>query len=158
MNQLFAAAAAVALSLLLLGLGRRPKPILRSTDAKNVADLNRAQLTLVQPIKDRLDQDLCAANQVRSSWQPPSTPLERIDLQRQLNQAMVAGPEERLQAIMLSSLWGHASVLPLLRRGLRDADSRVVIAAAAALGPYRGAPRAQKSQLASPPRNVARMR
>jgi hypothetical protein len=51
--------------------------------------------------------------------------------------------------------------LPVLRRGLRDADPRVVEAAAAAIDTHRCAGPIRPSerfQPARPPRNVARMR
>ena len=93
------------------------------------------------------------------SWTAPSSPLERLALERRLKADMEAGPEERLRAVRLAARWGHRSALPLLRQALRDSDARVVEAAAAAIAPFRGASVAAPiRQPARPPRNVSRMR
>ena len=94
-----------------------------------------------------------------TSFQPPVSSAERISLERRLREAMDQGnPDQRLEAVRVAGQWGHASVLPLLRRGLRDADSLVVEAAATAMERHRGATRPSPAQVARPPRNVARMR
>ena len=157
MNGLFAGAAVFALSLALWGLGRRPrKLLLSSTDASSVAALNRVQLTLVKPELDMAGVASGSASQ--KVWTSPTTSLERLTLHRQLRDAMAAGPEQRLDAVTQAGLWGHVSVMPMLRRGLHDSDSRVVFAAAAAIERYRGKPHAEVIQDAPAPRNVARMR
>ena len=142
MNQLFAGAAVLALTLVLWGLGRRPrKLLLSSTDASSVAALNRVQLTLAKPQSQGSEDSTSLALESPVTWNSPATSLERLTLQRQLRQAMAAGPEQRLEAVTLAGLWGH-----------------VVAAAAAALEGYRGKPRAALIQDVPPPRNVARMR
>lgn len=164
MNQLLAGGAALVLVVVLWGLGRRPgKTLLRSTDATSVAAINRAQLGLVQassPQTDREIQSVSAEGACDSApFQPPVSSAERISLERRLREAMDQGnPGERLEAVRVAGQWGHASVLPLLRRGLRDADSLVVEAAATAIERHRGATRPSPAQVARPPRNVARMR
>ena len=147
-------AAAIALAAVVYAVGRRPaKPMLRSTDVSNVVALNRAQVELVQAAMAQEEEHVAAA----LDWQPPATTAERLALQQCLREAMNAGPDQRLEAISLAGRWGHASVLPLLRRGLHDADSRVVEAAAAALDGRRGAPVLEAAKAARPPRNVARL-
>lgn len=159
MNQLFAGAAVLALTLVLWGLGRRPrKLLLSSTDASSVAALNRVQLTLAKPQSQGSEDSTSLALESPVTWNSPATSLERLALQRQLREAMAAGPEQRLEAVTLAGLWGHVSVMSLLRQGLHDSDGRVVAAAAAALECYRGKPRAELIQDVPPPRNVARMR
>ncbi len=159
MNQLFAGAAVLALTLVLWGLGRRPRKLLLSnTDASNVAALNRVQLTLVKPQWQGAEDSASLALESPVTWNSPANSLERLALQRQLREAMAASPEQRLEAVTLAGLWGHVSVMSLLRQGLHDSDGRVVAAAAAAIGRYRGKPRAVVIQEAPPPRNVARMR
>ena len=146
---------AVVLLTVVLWLRRKPvKPMLSSTDASRVAQLNRAQLELV------IESAAVGASSDGSleSWTAPSTVSERLALQRRLNADMEAGPEERLRAVRLAAQWGHRSALPLLRQALRDSDARVVEAAAAAIAPFRGAPVAPTHQPARPPRNVSRMR
>ncbi|HGY5549917.1 MAG TPA: HEAT repeat domain-containing protein [Prochlorococcus sp.] len=157
MNGLFAGAAVVALTLVLWGLGKRPRKLLLSnTDASSVAALNRVQLTLVKPKSDAAEDD--SGSVPKQVWKSPATSLERLTMQRQLRDAMAAGPEQRLEAVTLAGLWGHVSVMSLLRQGLHDSDGRVVSAAATALERYRGKSRAVKIQDVPPPRNVARMR
>ena len=164
MNQLLAGGAALVLMAVLWGLGRRPgKVLLRSTDAASVAAINRAQLGVVETVLTKEDGTSSAEpGRVKIAdvqFEPPSGVSERIALERQLRQAMDQGdPLLRLDAIVKAGAWGHGNVLPLLRRGLRDADSRVVEAAAAAIARHRGATRVAAIQAARPPRNVARMR
>ena len=146
-------AAAVVLAGVLYAVGRRPnKPFLRNPDVASVAALDRAQVELVQAAVAEAEQQAAA-----SDWQPPSTPGEVLALQNTLRAAMNAGPDERLEAVTLAGRWGHRSVLPLLRQGLRDADSRVVEVAAAALDGRRGAPAPAATSTARPPRNAARL-
>lgn len=155
-------------AVLLFGLfwfrGKSVKPMLRSTDASGVAELNRAQLTRVLDASpESADVALVDAemqglgSSALESWQPPATERERLELFVRLRQAMGGGPDERLEAVKIASIMGGQAVLPLLRRALRDSDARVVEAAAAAIAPQRGAPRL-RSQASRPPRNVARMR
>ena len=125
-----------------------------SADTSGIAQLNRAQL---ERVLEPSDAD--GANQDPfAGWASPRTKQERLLLQQRLRQAMADGPEQRLLAVREAALWGHQAVLPLLRRALHDSDSRVVEAAAEAIGPFRGATRRQGNQSARPPRNVARMR
>ena len=164
MNQLLAGGAALVLVAVLWALGRRPgKTLLRSTDATSVAAINRAQLGLVQASLPQPDVQVQAGSATESSasdaFIAPISSAERISLERRLREAMDQGnPDQRLEAVRVAGQWGHASVLPLLRRGLRDADSLVVEAAATAMERHRGATRPSPAQVARPPRNVARMR
>ena len=140
---------------LVFWLRRKPlKPMLSNADTSGIAQLNRAQLERVLEPSDAdgADQDPLAG------WASPRTQQERMLLQQRLRQAMEDGPDQRLRAVREAALWGHQAVLPLLRRALHDSDSRVVEAAAQAIGPFRSATRRQGNQSARPPRNVARMR
>ena len=164
MNQLLAGGAALVLVVVLWSLGRRPgKTLLSSTDATSVAAINRAQLGLVQVSSPQQNLETQAGSGKGTGdlapFQPPVSSAERISLERRLREAMDQGnPDQRLEAVRVAGQWGHASVLPLLRRGLRDADSLVVEAAATAIERHRGATRPSPAQVARPPRNVARMR
>lgn len=146
---------AVGLLAVFLWLQRKPvKPMLSSTDASAVAQLNRTQLELVIEAERRSkmkDDDL-------SNWTRPVTVQETISLQQALRFGMNAGPEERLLAVRQAACWGHRSVLPLLRRALHDSDPRVVEAAALAIEPFRSSPHRKVPQASRPPRNVSRMR
>ena len=146
---------AVGLLAVFLWLQRKPvKPMLSSTDASAVAQLNRTQLELVIEAEQRSktkDDEL-------SNWTRPVTVQETISLQQALRFGMNAGPEERLLAVRQAARWGHRSVLPLLRRALHDSDPRVVEAAALAIEPFRSSPHRKVTQASRPPRNVSRMR
>ncbi len=72
---------------------------------------------------------------------------------------MSSGPEDRLIAVNAAGKWGNLSVLPILRLGLRDVDSRVVITAAQAISRFRGCPNiSTKKKSTRHPLNVSRMR
>jgi len=146
---------AVVLLTVVLWLRRKPvKPMLSSTDTSTVAQLNRAQLELViEP-----SSPLSTVEDPFADWTPPQTEQERLGLQQRLRERMASGPAQRLEAVREAALWGHRSVLPLLKRALRDSDARVVEAAALAIEPFRGTPRRESAQTVRPPRNVARMR
>ena len=147
---------AVVLLTVVLWLRRKPvKPMLSSTDASRVAQINRAQLELV--IEPAADGEF--SNVSLDSWTAPTTALERLALERRLKADMEAGPKERLSAVRLAARWGHRSTLPLLRQALRDSDARVVEEASAAIAPFKGALAAIPTrQPVRPPRNVSRMR
>lgn len=146
---------AAAVLALVFWLRRKPlKPMLSTTDTSGIAQLNRAQLERV------LESDPAAAfsHDPLEGWTPPQSEQERLLLQQRLRQAMAAGPEQRLLAVREAALWGHRSVLPLLRQALHDSDSAVVELAAEAIGRFRGSTQPAVRQSARPPRNVARMR
>ncbi len=161
MNQAMAAlvVATILSGLWLLG---RPRPrLLASADTTSVAALNRAQLELVQapavvPVEAaaRPDSPWVAVPALGASVQ------ERLRFERWLKELWRGEPADRLRALAACRQWGHPSVLPWLRRGLRDGDAAVVALASEAIGPFRGPLR---SAVADPqplrlPRNVARTR
>lgn len=157
MNQALSAGVVVAVLSALWLLGRpRPRRLL-STDTSAVAALNRAQVALVLPGEAEPSIPATAALP-DPLWAPPTSPQDRLRLQRQLNSWWQSGPSGRKRAIEACDAWGHPSVLPWLRRGLRDADASVVALAAEAIAPYRGRLRgpAAPPQRARLPRNVAR--
>lgn len=170
----------VVAALLAAGLwwaGRRPKPLLKSTDTQAVAALNRAQNTLVwQARQHRLDDPVAVAGREdpgEGAWSP-QTPLgpepgprlpahERQAWLRELKRHYRAGGSQRLEAMRLARAWGCREVLPLLQQGLRDPDPRVMREAAQAMEAFRGRSSPSrttlaKAQAAAPPRNVARTR
>ncbi len=83
-----------------------------------------------------------------------------IETNKKLTKLFSSNPNDRLLAIQIASQWENRKAIPFLRRGLKDSDSRVVIASAAAISSYRGKacnlPR--KSQPSRRPRNVSLMR
>jgi hypothetical protein len=78
-----------------------------------------------------------------------------------LERQFQAGGGERQRAMATCGAWGHRAALPLIQRGLRDADPQVSRLAAAAMDRFRGrsGPAAASPQpAAKPPRNVSRTR
>jgi len=184
--------AAVALATGLWLAGRRPRPLLKSTDTREVAALNRAQNTLVLEARQTPPATAEAesgpgAGADSAHW-APRTPLvalpaprlserERLAWLRELQRHDQAGGRQRLEAMRRARILGQRQVLPLLRRGLRDADPAVIREAALAMEAFRGCPGpvAPAAQLAravqairvdqptrplqtAAPRNVARTR
>ncbi len=159
MNQLFAGGAALVLTLFIWSLGKRPNKLtLKNKDADSLSGLNREQMSLVQLSSSKTFQSSSDKNSAQAEWQSPLNPQEQLKLLRKLRKLTKGGPEERLEAISIAFLWGHPKTLPFLRRGLKDADSRIVNLAAAALNNHRGKTTKKIAQVERPPRNVALMR
>ena len=174
--------AAVALATGLWLAGRRPRPLLKSTDTRDVAALNRAQNTLVWQARQAPPAEEPpqgggwnggpgGADADSDGWAPrlplaalPAARLsagERQAWLRELGRHYTAGGPQRLAAMRRARAWGGREVLPLLRRGLRDVDPAVVREAARAMEAFRGRSRpisAAPAQVAQAPRKVARTR
>ncbi len=86
--------------------------------------------------------------------------LNPVETYKKLTKLISSDPNDRLLAIKIASKWDNIKAIPFLRRGLKDSDSRVVIAAAAAISSYKGRKLhlKTKSQVSRPPRNVFLMR
>ena len=175
MNTSLLGVVAFALAAGLWWAGRRPRPLLKSTDTHDVAALNRAQNTLVWEARQSLPPPVPEglSNPGSSCW-APQTPLgtepgprlpahERLAWLRELKRHYQAGGGQRLEAMRLARVWGCREVLPLLQQGLRDPDPRVMREAAQAMEAFRGRPSLSRStpakaQAAAAPRKVARTR
>ena len=86
--------------------------------------------------------------------------LSTLETKKQLTKLISSNPNDRLLAIQIARQWENKKALPFLRRGLKDSDSRVVIAAAAVISSFKGKniKYQEKSQTSRPPRNVSLMR
>ena len=162
MNQVFAGATALIIALMLWGLGKKPnRGLITKTDPNAFGGNNLQQHALVERTKASITKQNHLPALTELAWQAPNSVQERIKLEKQLQKLIAGGPEERLKAVALGHLWGHANALPILRRGLKDSDSRVIAAAANALQKHRGVPslkNSQEQETSRPPRNVALMR
>jgi len=171
-SSLLAAVGASLLAALWL-LSRRRPPAPSQRDVSEVVALNRAQISLVRAPDAGTDTlaDAAAAVAGRSGPEaadplPSAVPAVGGDRHlhlRRLEDLYRAGGEQRLKAMAAARLWGHPSVLPLLRRGLRDADPQVMLEAARGMELFRGKPaataaRGRSPQAAARPRRVARTR
>jgi hypothetical protein len=171
---LFGALAAALLAGLWLTTRRRPRPFLRCHDTSAVAALNRAQIAQLSlqascpPTGTLPDGDQITLGSAMTagaggpwpvSWSKlpaPNAVRQRLDLLRQLEAWSQGSASDRRRAMALAHRWGHRSVLPLLRRGLRDPDPLVMAEAAAAIQAFRGRSPATPapSQPSATPRQV----
>ena len=166
MNQALTGAAAAAVIVVLWLLGRPRTTILRSTDTSAVAALNRSQMALVQTAGSGAAGAAPMAAPGAAAPQPLPAAADlrgRRQLLVQLEQQFQAGGQPRRQAMATCGAWGHRAALPLIQRGLRDADPQVTELAAAAMARFRGRSSIGTSPAASAqplrlPRNVSRTR
>ena len=163
MNQALAGATALIIAVLLWGFGKKPRGgFIQHNGQKNIKAHNFEQIALVHNSQESSIQKAIVHLINETEWEPPKNTQERIILRKQLQKLFTGNPDERLQAVTLSDLWGHTTVLPILRKGLRDSDSRVMAKAASALEKHRGVPTStnngQEKGTLRPPRNVALMR
>ena len=168
MNQALTGAAAAAVIVVLWLLGRPRTTILRSTDTSAVAALNRSQMALVQTAGSGSGAAGAAPMAAPGAAAPQPLPAAadlrgRRQLLVQLEQQFKAGGQPRRQAMATCGAWGHRAALPLIQRGLRDADPQVTELAAAAMARFRGRSSIGTSPAASAqplrlPRNVSRTR
>jgi len=86
--------------------------------------------------------------------------LNSIEINTKLTKLISSNPNDRLLAIQIASQWKNKQAIPYLKRGLKDSDSRVVIASAAAITTFKGKTiySPKKSQAPRPPRNVSLIR
>ncbi len=156
MNEIFAGASAFALALILWGLGKKPKISLLEKAKPQFTQVKSLVFpSLVEPLK-KSSFSIPITN--KKGVDLPKSPQEKIDLRKEIHKLMSLGPEERLKAVQLADLWGSRIVVPILLKGLRDSDSRIVKASANALMKHKGMPSLQKLQEETsrrPPRNVA---
>ncbi len=169
---------AVVVSALLVAtwlLGRRRPALMRSTDAAAVAALNRAQMALVAeggtgaarpeagdaPAAAPITPPVAAPDPSLALDRPLDRPGDargRAALLRRLQADFAAAGPARQRALAQCLAWGDRAALPLVRRGLRDADPVVAGLAARAMEAFRGRSQAPAAGAQPPrlPRNVSR--
>ena len=153
MNQIVAAGAAFLLALMFLGLGRKPQNLFKTRLSKQ---LSLQTKSLVSSPKKSKEPKFKTESFV---WQIPKTVKQKVLLRKKLRNLMSSCPEDRLLAVKTADKWGDFTVLPILRLGLRDFDSRVVIAAAHAISRFRGYPnKSKRRKKTTYPLNVSRIR
>ena len=131
MNQILAASIGLILALFLWSLGKKiPK-----TSKTNFINDFEQKKSLVESRKT--SQISIPNNNKEIIWIEPKNTREKINLRKKLFKLISLDPENRLNAVDIASRWGDLSVLPIIRRGLKDADSRVVIAAAKGIQQYK---------------------
>ena len=161
MNQLLAGLVGISLAVVLWSFGKNPKKSISSQnkDPQFFLSTNPELIETTEEKNLDLDKINSTKFKIHINWEPPKTNYERVNLKKILFKKMQSSPEERLEAISLAGLWGNSFCLQLIKRGLKDSDSRVVIAAAAAIKKYRFRYGVNSSQETTrPPRNVSLMR
>ena len=160
MNQVFVGGIALIIAFMLWGSKKQSKgsPFLKSQ--KDSLLNNKATSSFVQ--KKKLISQKEPENLAILKLKPFSqqTSLNSIETNKKLTKLISSNPNDRLLAIQIASQWKNKKAIPFLRRGLKDSDSRVVIASASAISSYKGKTinLQKKSQDARPPRNVFLMR
>ena len=160
MNQVFAGGLALIIALILWSSKKQSKA---SAFFKSQKDsFPKAEVTSSELIIDKSLQNQKSKKLNNKKSRPFSQPnsLNSIETKKQLNKLISSNPNDRLLAIQIASQWNNKKALPFLRRGLKDSDSKVVIASAAGISYYKGKTidLNKKSQAPRPPRNVSLMR
>ena len=160
MNQVFAGGLALIIALILWSSKKQSKT---SAFFKSEKDsFSKTQVSSSSLVIDKSLQNQKPRKPNNKKLKPFSNQpsLNSIETKKQLTKLSSSGPIDRLLAIQIASQWKNKQALPFLRRGLKDSDSRVVIASAAAISSYKGKTMnlEKKSQASRPPRNVSLMR
>ncbi len=160
MNQVFAGGLALIIALILWSSKKQTKAsafFKSHKDSFSKAQVPSSELIIDKDLQNQKSKKLSNKNSKPFS-QPTS--LSSIQTKKQLTKLISSNPSDRLLAIQIASQWDNNQALPFLRRGLKDFDSRVVIAAASSISSYKGKTidLHKKSPAYRPPRNVSLMR
>ena len=160
MNQVFAGGLALIIALILWSSKKQSNASAFFTSQKD--SFPKAEVTPSELIIDRSHQiqNSNKLNNIISKHFSQTTSLNSIETKKQLTKLISSNPNDRLLAIQIASQWDNNKALPFLKRGLKDFDSRVVIASAAGISSYKGKTidLLEKPQASRPPRNVSLMR
>ena len=160
MNQVFAGGLALIIALILWSTKKQSKAssfFKSQKDSFSKAQVASSSLVIDKNFKPQKSTKL---NNKKSKFFLQQSSLSSIETKKQLTKLISSNPSDRLLAIQIASQWNNKKALPFLRRGLKDSDSKVVIASATAISYYRGKTidLHKKSQASRPPRNVSLMR
>ena len=155
MNQIFAGGLALIIALILWTSKRQSKTSAFFKFNKESFTNSNPTSSFVQ--KKKITNQKVPKNLINYSVRPSPNQIEK---KKQLSKLFASNPNDRLLAIQIASQWDNKKSMPFLRRGLKDFDSRVVIASAAAIASYKGKTidLKKESQSSRPPRNVSLMR
>ena len=160
MNQVFAGGLALIIALILWSAKKQSKASAFFKSQKE--SFSKNEVISSELIIDKSLQNQKSIRLNNKNSKPFSQPasLNSIETKKQLTKLISGNPTDRLLAIQIASKWDNNKALPFLRRGLKDSDSRVVIASAAGISSYKGKPIElhKISQNSRPPRNVSLMR
>ena len=158
MTEIFLGIIALIITLSIWVLGKKQYKNLSKISNKTFSNISNQES--IQLVQSDPKQKITICNQYKKRLPDiPSNSRERIYLRKKLFKLITSGPEDRLFAVEMASKCGDKLLLPILRRGLKDSDSRIIIAAAKGIEKYRKFPTPSKSQSRKrPPRNIFLMR
>ena len=160
MNQVFVGGIALIIAFILWGSKKQTKgsPFLKSQ--KDSLPSSNATASFVQKNNLINQKEPSVLKDLKSKSLSNQPLLNSIETNKKLTKLISSNPSDRLLAIQIASQWENKKAIPFLRRGLKDSDSRVVIASATGISSYKGKTIDidKKSQDSRPPRNVSRMR
>jgi len=160
MNQVFVGGIALIIAFILWGSKKQTKgsPFLKSQ--KDSLPSSNATASFVQKNNLINQKEPSVLKDLKSKSLSNQPLLNSIETNKKLTKLISSNPSDRLLAIQIASQWENKKAIPFLRRGLKDSDSRVVIASAAAISSYKGKTinLQKKSQVSRPPRNVSLIR
>ena len=160
MNQVFVAGIALIVAFILWSSKKQSNgsPFLKSQ--KDSLPNSNSTTSFVQKNKLINQKEIKNIKKLKTIPLSNQTSLNSIGTNKKLTKLISSNPNDRLLAIQIASQWENKKAIPFLRRGLKDSDSRVVIASAAAIASYKGKTinSQKKSQTSRPPRNVSLMR
>tara|TARA_B100000579_G_scaffold272769_1_gene225304 strand:+ start:402 stop:884 length:483 start_codon:yes stop_codon:yes gene_type:complete len=160
MNQVFAGGIALIIAFILWSSKKQSKSSAFFKSQTDSFQDNNAIASLVQKQK-LISQE--APEKLENLYSKPfvkQSLLESIKTKKLLIKLFASNPTDRLLAIQIASQWENKKAIHFFRRGLKDSDSRVVIASATAISSYKGRTinLQEKSQTSRPPRNISLIR
>ena len=161
MSQVLASGLAVIIALVLWSSKKqlKIKPFFNSPTTSSSSQIEASSLVQEeQLIKNKMTGELKSEY---SQLIPTEISQNSIEKYKELSKLFASDPDDRLSAILIASDWDNPKAIKFLKRGLKDFDSRVVIAAAEAISHLKGKTknmRLLKVQEARPPLNVSLMR
>tara|TARA_B100001250_G_scaffold151724_1_gene130189 strand:- start:606 stop:1085 length:480 start_codon:yes stop_codon:yes gene_type:complete len=159
MNQVFAGGLALLIALILWSSKKQSKSSPFSQSKKDFLSKNTKLTSLVFD-KSLQKQKTPRLNHKKSEPCSNKSLFHSKGIKKELTKLMSSNPDDRLLAIAIATQWKNKTAIPFLRRGLKDSDSRVMIASAAAIASFKGKTidLQKKPQASRPPRNVSLMR
>tara|TARA_Y100001968_G_C19061204_1_gene573871 strand:- start:146 stop:628 length:483 start_codon:yes stop_codon:yes gene_type:complete len=160
MNQVFAGGFVLIIALMLWSSKKQSKLSIFFKSQKNSFLQPQETYSLIAKKKLIHNEYTKELNNQKTRVFPTYNFLNSIEKKKELTKLISSHPDDRLLAIQIASQWNNQKSIPFLRRGLKDSDRRVVIAAAAAISSYKGNKinKKEKHQSAHLPRNVSLMR
>tara|TARA_Y100001968_G_scaffold89597_1_gene80622 strand:+ start:33 stop:515 length:483 start_codon:yes stop_codon:yes gene_type:complete len=160
MNQVFLGGIALIIAFILWNSKKQPSGSTFFKSEKNSFPNSDTTYSFVQKKESNNRKASEIINHLKSKPFSNDHALNCIETKNKLTKLFSSNPNDRLLAIQIASQWGNKKAIPFLRRGLKDSDSRVVIASAAAITSFKGKTidLKKRTQQARPPRNVSLMR